>query len=105
VSLHFDEKGKFYTDYISKNAVKAVVQTTTHLIYGFIYVRTDERVSDELNREERFLAITDAVVYSLAGEELYRSEFLAVNRSLVVWVMPKENDESTSEAAVKEIEP
>ena len=88
--MHYDEKGKFFTDYISKRSIEAIIQTQTNRIHGYIYVRINERVSDELNRAEQFLAITDAEIFSLQGEKLYECDFLAVNREMVIWLMPQE---------------
>jgi hypothetical protein len=93
MTLHYDEKGKFFTDYVSKDAIESIIQTTKHTIQGKIYVRADERVSDELNRPEPFLAVTDAVVFTLAGEKVFESEFIAINRREIVWVIPKEEKE------------
>ena len=93
-----DEKGKFFTDYISKRAVKSLIQTSTNRIEGYIYVRPNERVSDELNRSDTFLAITDAILFSLSGEQLYTCPFLVLNREKVIWLMPIE--ESSADAQV-----
>jgi hypothetical protein len=91
--MHFDDKGKFFTEYVSKRAVEAIIQTTTNRIHGFIYIRPNERVSDELNRTEQFLAITDAEVFSFQGDKEYSCEFLSVNREMIVWLMPQETAE------------
>ncbi len=97
MTLHYDDKGKFFTDYISKDAVQTVIQTSTNRIRGNMYVRAGERVSDYLNKSADFLPITDAEIYDLNGNRLYRAPFLAVNMNLVVWVMPQEkvNDDYT----------
>lgn len=95
--MHFDDKGKFFTEYVSKRSVEAVIQTLTNRIHGFIYIRPNERVSDELNRSEPFLAITDAEIFSLQGEKLYSCEFLSVNREMIVWLLPQETSESESQ--------
>ena len=34
MTIHFDEKGKFYTDVISKNPVPSTIQTSNHKIEG-----------------------------------------------------------------------
>jgi len=91
MSLHYDEKGKFFTDYVSKDSIQALIQTTTNLIEGNLYLRSNERVSDMLNRSDRFIAVTDVVIYNLEGTELYSCEFLAVNAEQVIWLMPVED--------------
>ena len=92
MTFEYDDKGKFFTDVISKNPVSALVQTTTHLIEGTIHVRKDERVKDELGRTENFLALTDARIIDTDGNTLYENNFIAVHRGQIVWVLPKEDD-------------
>jgi hypothetical protein len=88
MTVEYDEKGKFFTDVIPKLAVPAVVQTTQHLIRGNVHVQRDERLKDELDRDELFLAMTDASVIGSDGQVIHKSQFLAVRRTQIVWVMP-----------------
>ncbi|HNT24320.1 MAG TPA: hypothetical protein PKM21_08145 [Anaerolineales bacterium] len=97
MSLHYDEKGKFFTDYVTKEPVDTIIQTSLHTIYGRIYVRADERVSDLLNRSEPFLAVTDVQIKNAAGEVLFESEFLAINRQEIIWIIPKDERDTTLE--------
>jgi hypothetical protein len=90
MTIHFDDKGKFFTDVIRKEAVSIVVQTMTNVIRGKIHVMPDRRFKDEINRLDDFFAITDAVIYNSAGKELYRCEFLAVSRDKIVWIFPEQ---------------
>ncbi len=92
MSVEFDDKGKIYTDVVSKIAIPALVQTTEQLISGKVHVRMNERVKDELDRDEPFLAMTDASVTGPDGNALYQAPFLAVRRSQIVWVMPTESE-------------
>jgi len=86
----FDDKGKIFTNFISKKTVPATIQTLTHRIHGEIHVRPSERLKDELNRSEQFLAITNAAVFDTRGQEIYRCEFLTLNREHIVWLIPDE---------------
>ncbi len=88
MSLEFNEKGKYFTDIISKVAVPAVIQTTLHRVEGSIHVRLDGRVKDELDRNEPFLAVTNAKVFGADGALLHQAEFLTVARTQIVWVIP-----------------
>lgn len=92
MSMHVDHKGKYFTDVINKELMHAVIQTLTVRIEGDIYVRPNERLKDELNKSDKFFAVTDAVVYNARGEVLYKSEFMSVNLDQVIWVSPR-NDE------------
>jgi hypothetical protein len=88
MSLEFNEKGKYFTDIISKVAVPSVIQTVMHRIEGSVHVRLDGRVKDELDRAEPFLAVTNAKVFGLDGAVLYETDFMTVSRSQIIWVIP-----------------
>lgn len=90
MSIEFNDKGKYFTDIISKVAVPAVIQTVTHRIEGFIHVRVNERVKSELDRDEPFLALTDAKVFGPDGAVLFQAAFMTVARAQIVWVIPSE---------------
>jgi hypothetical protein len=91
MGLEFNEKGKYFTDIISKVAVPAVIQTTIHRIEGSVHVRLDGRVKDELDRTEPFLAVTNAKVFATDGALLYQTDFMTVSRIQIVWVIPSDD--------------
>jgi len=97
MTLDFDDKGKIFTEVVPKIAIPAVVQTTEQLIRGNVHVRRDERLKDELDRDELFLALTDASVMSADGQVLHQSRFMAVRRAQIVWVMPAHGAEEDGE--------
>ena len=97
MTLEYDEKGKIFTEVISKIEIPAIVQTTAQLIQGNVHVRHDERLKDELDRDELFLAITDASVIGADGQTLHQARFLAVRRAQIVWVMPANEVENFGE--------
>ena len=88
MAIEYDDNGKFYTDVVSKEPVSVMIQTVTHRIVGNIHVSQDRRLKDELDLAEKFVAITDAVIYSPDNQILYQANFLAVQRAEIVWVMP-----------------
>jgi len=90
MSMYFDDRGKFFTTVITKEAVAVVIQTVTHCIRGHIHIRPGERLKDEINREDPFFAVTDAEISDLAGNKLYQSEFVAVNRQQIIWLLPED---------------
>jgi hypothetical protein len=91
MTIEYDEKGKIFTDVVSKVAIPATVQTTTHLIRGHLHVRRDQRIKDELDIDEKFLAMTDVNVLGPDGQTLFQAPFLAVRRSHIVWVIPEQS--------------
>ncbi len=90
MTIHYDDKGKYFTDIVTKNDVSAIIQTLTHRIHGRIHVRQGTRLLDELNNANQFLPITDAVVLTGDGEEDHKSEFITLNRDHIVWILPQE---------------
>lgn len=93
MKFEYDEKGKIYTDVIAKVPVQALVQTSVQLIRGAVHIRQNERVKDELERDEFFLAITDASVLAPDGQTvLHQAPFLAVRRDQIVWIIPLEEE-------------
>jgi hypothetical protein len=93
MSTHYDEKGKFFTDIISKKVVPVKLQTSSHYIEGNVHIRHGERLKDELNHSEPFLAVTDCVIFKESGTELYRLDFIAVNRANIIWISPVNGDD------------
>ncbi|MEK6751847.1 MAG: hypothetical protein AABZ00_06240 [Chloroflexota bacterium] len=88
MTIEYDEKGKYYTDIVTKLPVSCLIQTTTHLMRGFVHVRQGERFKNELERDEAFLAMTNVNILGAGEEILYTAPFMAVQRSQIVWVMP-----------------
>ena len=94
MSIEYDEKGKFYTNVISKITVSSILQTTTHLIRGMVHVRQGERLKDELENTENYVAVTNASVYDTDGKVAYSSPFMAVQKNQIVWIMPVDEEGS-----------
>ena len=98
MSIEYDEKGKIFTDIVSKIAVHATVQTTTHMMRGRIHVRKDQRIKDELDGHEGFLALTDVSVLGSDGQTLFQAPFLALQRTHIIWVCPEQKTDEKSES-------
>jgi len=88
MGIEFDDKGKFYTEIISKVTIPAMIQTTQQRIQGLVHIRPNMRFKDELDMDEPFLAVTAAKVFNAAGEILFEADFISVRRSQIVWVLP-----------------
>jgi hypothetical protein len=87
---NFEEKGKIFTEVVSKIAVGVILQTTTNRITGKIHVRSGERIKDEIDRNESCLAITDATIFDTTGNaQIFQTSFLAIQKAQLVWVVPK----------------
>lgn len=88
MSIEYDDKGKFYTDVVTKVAVPTVIQTTNHLIRGLVHVRKGERLKDEMEGQDHFTAVTNAIVYGDDEKVLFSGPFLAVQKTQIIWILP-----------------
>ncbi len=97
MSIQYDEKGKFYTDVVTKLPTSAIIQTTTHLVRGLVHIRQGERLKGELERDERFIAVTRATVHGADDKALFTAPFLAIQRSQIVWILPANEEGAVTE--------
>jgi hypothetical protein len=88
MTIEYDEKGKFYTDIVKKLPVPVMIQTATHLVRGMVHVRDGERLKNELERDEMFLAVTNASIYGADDKVLFTVPFMALQRAQIIWIMP-----------------
>ena len=89
----YDEKGKFFTKLVTKQPVTAEIQLADYRIRGKIHVRPDERLKNELDQQEPFLAITDATIYDKQNQVQFSTRFMAVNRQHILWIVPQEDEQ------------
>jgi hypothetical protein len=101
MTIEFDDNGKFFTDIITKTPIPVMIQTITQRIHGNIHVCQGRRLKDELDLPEKFIAITDAVIYLPDGQILYQANFLAVQRDEIIWVMPDSEIAHPSKGSTK----
>ena len=85
----FDEKGKIFTNVVSKVPIEVIIQTVSARIHGEIHVKPDERLKDELNQSEQFLAVTNAKILDQEGNPPYESQFLTINKNQIIWIIPE----------------
>ena len=97
MTIRYDDKGKFFTDVVSKEPVPVEIQTLVNRIEGNIYARPSDRLLDVLNKGESFIAMTDVVVKSLQGKVLSHADFLLVNTEHIVWVRQQAIDDDSAE--------
>jgi Flp pilus assembly secretin CpaC len=86
----YDEKGKIFTQVITKKPIAVIIQTADHQIHGMVHVRPSERVMDELNSPNQFIAVTQAQVIDAQQAVLYKCDFLTLNKDQIVWIIPDE---------------
>lgn len=84
-----DEKGKVFTPRIRTASVEVDIITLQGVVHGFVHVKPDQRIKDELNnRDEAFLAVTNASLRSHVDALPREVGFVAVNKSHIVTVVP-----------------
>lgn len=84
----YDDKGKIFTQVVTKNPVGVLIQTTNHLIKGNVHVRPDERLKDEINENGRFFALTDAIIINAEGKTEHQCKFMLINQEHIIWIVP-----------------
>jgi len=88
MGTHFDDKGKIFTDVVQKHQVWVTAQLPDHQIHGILHIRSEKRIKEEINSSEQFIALTQVEVFSADGSTLlFKSEFVAVNKNKIVWVV------------------
>ncbi len=85
---HFDDKGKVFTQLVSKIGLDVIIQTTTTCVRARLHIRPENRLSDEINNAEEFIPVTNAVVHDNNGNLLYKSRMLLLNTHQIVWIIP-----------------
>jgi hypothetical protein len=87
-TMKLNEKGKYFTERVSKRQVQVVVNTLHGQVLGQMFVLPAQRIKDLLNNvNEQFIAITEAVFIAGDGQ---RQEvgFVAINKQHIVSVIP-----------------
>ncbi|HET6313665.1 MAG TPA: hypothetical protein VFH60_07505 [Chloroflexia bacterium] len=84
-----DEKGKVFTPRIRTASVEVDIVTMHGIVHGFVHVKPDQRIKDELNHQaERFLAVTGATLRGHLDASPREVGFVAVNKSHIITVVP-----------------
>jgi hypothetical protein len=86
----FDKKGKYFTEKVTKDRIKVTVRTVADTLSGYLHIPPDQRLRDNLNSAQPFLALTNGAVVSEQGEVLQEFNFMALHRHQIVWVIELE---------------
>lgn len=91
MDYRIDPKGKVFTTHVTKRTLAVIISLGNSIIHGNVYLMADNRLKDELNDGERFIAVTDARIYPPGSESpLYESAALIINKEQISWIFPKE---------------
>ena len=101
MDTRIDHKGKYFTERINKLRVAVVARTAGEFVHGVACLTPDNRLKDELNGSELYLAILEAEVRDASDQRvLYRTPVVLLNKQQVCWVAPV-GDEGTDGPAEK----
>ncbi len=99
MDYRIDPKGKVFTTHVTKRSLSVVIGLGNSVIHGNVYLMADNRLKDELNEGEKFIAVTDAKVYHAGSEvPLYESSALIINKQQIDWIFPKESSTQAEES-------
>jgi hypothetical protein len=90
MDVRIDSHGKYFSQRVAKESVAALIRTTDHLIVGYVYIRPDYRLKDELNSDAgRMIAVTEARVYNEEGTKfLFATGLLLLSYNHVLFLSP-----------------
>jgi hypothetical protein len=99
MGFRVDPNGKIFTDRVRKETVACVIQTVASRMRGHIFHRAENRVIDDFNNStEAFIAVTDVEFLDASEAVIARSEFLLLNKSHVIWILPADAETGDAEA-------
>jgi hypothetical protein len=86
--------------HVPKDRIKVTILVDRFRIVGTMYKYPGARLLDIVNvKDTAFLPVTDAEIYSLAdGTKLFSTSFLGINRQVVSFFYPMEDDQDNQEA-------
>lgn len=86
-----DERGKIFTEVVQKQGIRVVIQTRTNKIRATIHKDTEKRMIDKLNHADKFLPLTEVVVFDEFGkQEVHHTDFLAINCNEIIWLLQEQ---------------
>jgi hypothetical protein len=100
MDFRVDAKGKYFTTHVSKQSIAVIARVQDSIVHGTVHLSPDNRLKDELNGSETFLAVTNAEVWEVNGARpLYTTEVLIVNKDQITWIFPRETAQPEPENA------
>ena len=88
MTIDTPKKERGFRPLVNTTQYPVIIQTANHRIQGNLHARENERIKDVLNSTESFIALTQVQILDIHGTlELRRSDFIAINRTQIVWVI------------------
>lgn len=97
MDYRIDEKGKVFTPRMSKRTLPVTACIKNHIVQGTLHLKPDNRLKDEMNEAERFIALTNVQVMDAQGiNVLYETGALIVNKDDVAWIFQRDSNSTNS---------
>ena len=93
----YDQSLSQLTSHAHTEAIPVIIQTEHAVILGLIHVTPMVRVLDKLINPEKFIAVTDVVLYDKWGDVRFRTNFLALNKEQIEYIVPRDEIVAKSE--------
>lgn len=92
--VHYDDKGKFYTDSTVTEKIPVRMKLTSGLIEGYIEISTYSRILEELNKENiEFLQLLNVKIFGEDNKVIQEINKVSLNRNHIIWVIKLEQEE------------
>jgi hypothetical protein len=89
MQTHVDDKGKYFTNRVTTRGMPVILSLNGTQIRGELHLKLENRLKDELNGEEQFIAITHAQVMT-NGNQQYETNLIVVNKNHIDWIFPSD---------------
>ncbi len=90
----YEDKGKIFTDVITKHPIPVIVQTTKEAIHGKFHVRPSLRIKEELENCDGFVILTDATVFGPDNNIIHKTKMIIIGLPQLVWMLPVDEKEN-----------
>lgn len=92
--VHYDDKGKFYTDSTVTEKIPVRMKLTSGIVEGYIEISTYSRVLEELNKENiEFIQLLDVKIFGENNKVVQETNKASLNRNHIIWVIKLEQEE------------
>ena len=73
----------------TQETTEVMILTTTYSIQGRIALVTGARLTDQIKQAGDFIAVSNAVVSDLKGNELFQASLVAIRKINIEMISPK----------------
>jgi hypothetical protein len=80
--------------HVETHAVPVRILTTEGVINGEIHRRGENRLIDELNLGNDYIAVTNAIVRRGSNRKLIKADFLALRGEQIICVIPEDEEKN-----------